>query len=403
MDNQQSDLLEENEPEPDLLHKDAQMQSDLDTQQDDDTNEDTQQLQHVVVRRPAVRKGITSWSLRTKIQAGGLLVLVLISALGLVFWYANRSVGVVTYRVNGMQTVSQDVGGGGVVFPNQQFDLSYPAAERVLDVMVKAGDSVNLNQPLVRLDTSQMDLQVSEASNDVSTAQQYLNSVSSSGNAVAVAQAQQALQMAQSRYNALISQESSPTFHDGILVSPMHGVITAVNINPGEIFAPGTVLVTVMDLSSVVVHAQLPLEDLNLVHVGLPAVVTPSAVSNLSVSGKVVSVIPTADPQTDTFEAWIALPKQQAILPGMSAFVRVQSPLQAYAVPRITVLNPDLESTVFVVRNGHAVLQQVQVISRSADIFYILGDVHPGDLLVVRPLDTLHNAQPVHVQSVDRG
>lgn len=393
MDNHQSGLLEENE----------EMRSEIDTQRDD--AEDTQLLQRVVIKRPPVRKRVASWSLRTKMQAGGLLVLVLVSMLGVAFWYMNRSVSVVTYRVNGIQTVSQDVGGGGVVFPRQQFDLSYPAAERVLDVMVKAGDPVNPNQPLVKLDTSQMDIQVSQAANDVSTAQQYLNSISATGNSVTVAQAQQALQMAQSRYNALISQESSPTFHDGVLTSPMQGVVTAVNIDPGETFAPGTVLMTVMDLSSIVVHAKLPLENLNQVRVGLPAIVTPSAVSSISVKGNVVSVIPTADPQTDTFEVWIALPEQRAILPGMSAFVRVQAPIRAYAVPRITVLNPDLESVVFVVRKGRAVLSPVQVLGRSANMVYIQSlsnQVHPGDLLVVRPLDMLRNGQPVHVQSVVR-
>ena len=393
MDNQQSGLLEENEG----------IRSEIDTQRND--AEDTQLLPRIVIKSSPVRKRAASWSLRAKMQAAGLLVLVLISILGVAFWYMNRSVSVVTYRVNGIQTVSQDIGGGGVVFPHQQFDLSYPAAERVLNVMVKAGDPVKLNQPLVKLDTSQMDIQVSQAANDVSTAQQYLNSVSASGNAVTIAQAQQALQMAQSRYNALISQESSPTFHDGVMTSPMQGVVTAVNIDPGEIFAPGTVLLTVMDLSSVVVHAKLPLENLNQVHVGLPAIVTPSAVSSMSVEGKVASVIPTADPQTDTFEVWIALPQQQAILPGMSAFVRVQAPIRAYAVPRIAVLNPDLESVVFVVRHGRAVLCPVQVLGRSTNMVYIqslANSIQPGDLLVVRPLATLHNGQPVHVQSVVR-
>lgn len=394
MDNQQSGLLQENE----------QLESRFDTlREDDDTEEidDTQLLQSVAVKKLTTRQRILSWSLRTKLKAAGLLVLVLASVLGLVLLYENLPVSAVAYRVGDMQTVSQDIGGGGIVFPRQQFDLSYPAAERVLSVMVKAGDHVNPNQPLVKIDTSQMDLQVNQAANAVSSAQQYLNSVSASGNPVTIAQAQQSLQTASSRYNALVSQLSSPTFHDGLLVSPLHGVVTAVNINSGETFAPGTVLVTVMDQSSVVVHAKLPLENLGQVKVGLPAVVTPSAISGLSLNGKVVSVIPTADPQTDTFEVWVELTGQQAILSGMSAFVRVQAPVQAYVVPHITVLNPDRESAIFVVHNGRAMMRQVQVIGRSADMVYIQGNVNPGDLLVVRPLDTLHDGQAVNVKSID--
>ena len=116
MDNQQSGLLQENE----------QLESRFDTlREDDDTEEidDTQLLQSVAVKKLTTRQRILSWSLRTKLKAAGLLVLVLASVLGLVLLYENLPVSAVAYRVGDMQTVSQDIGGGGIVFPRQQFDL----------------------------------------------------------------------------------------------------------------------------------------------------------------------------------------------------------------------------------------------------------------------------------------
>jgi RND family efflux transporter MFP subunit len=338
---------------------------------------------------------------KLKIMAGVMAGLLIASAVLVVIWYTHLPLACAVYQLKDKQQVSQDIGGGGLVFPHQQFDLSYPATGRVMALMVKAGDSVKPNQPLLQLDPSQIDVAINQAANAVSIAQSYLNSISATGNQVEIAQAQQTLQMAQSRYNALASQTSSSTFRDGLLLSPLKGVVSNVNINAGEIFTAGTVLLTIVDVSTVVVHARIPLANLGLVHVGLPALVTPSALPNLSINGVVTSIIPQADPQTDTFEVDITISRpQQQILSGMSTFVRIQVPVAAYVVPRLAVLNPDHASVIFVVRNNHAYLQYVQVIGRSIDGMYIGGGLKPGDEIVIRPLDRLWNGQAVTVKQV---
>src|SRR5438105_15299975 len=91
----------------------------------------------------------------------------------------------------------------------------------------------------------------------------------------------------------------------------MRGVVTAVNINPNEVFAPNTILLTIMDQSTVIVYAKIPLSNLGQVHLGLPAVVTPSALPDASFQGTVISVIAQADPQTDTFEAQVKVHNPQ--------------------------------------------------------------------------------------------
>jgi RND family efflux transporter MFP subunit len=338
---------------------------------------------------------------RLKVMAAIMAILLMASVAVLVIWYRHLPVACAVYQLQSQQQVNQDIGGGGLVFPHQQFDLSYPATGRVQALMVKAGDQVVPNQPLLKLDPSQIDAAVSQASSAVSIAQNYLNSISATGNQVQIAQAQQSLQMAQDRYNALVSQNSSSTFHDGLLLSPLKGIVSNVNVSAGETFTAGTVLLTVVDMSSVVVHARIPLANLSQVHVGLPALVTPSALPGVSINGVVTSILPQADPQTDTFEADITISQpQQQILSGMSAFVRIQVPIEAYVVPRLVVLNPDRESVVFVVRNGHAYLQYVQVIGRSVNDFYITGDLMPGNEVVMNPLYSLSDGQAVTVKQV---
>jgi RND family efflux transporter MFP subunit len=331
-------------------------------------------------------------------------ILGLIVLLGGTFYYIWKLVGppdVTLYRVSTGQ-VTLYVGGGGVVFPLQQLNISYPSAERVLAVLVKPGDAVSPNQSLVRLDPSQLNAQIQLAANDVAAAQSFLNSVSAAGNSLQIAQAQQALSLAKNRYNALIGQASSLTLHNGNLISPIKGIVTSVNINPGEVFAANTVLLTVMDESVVIVHAKVPLSDLKQVQLGQSATVSPSALPTLHARGTVSAVIPVADPQTDTFEVWVEVVNTDgSLLPGMSAFVNLQDTSQAFIIPRLAVLNPDQDSAVFVVRNNHAYLQRVHIIGRSVDSIYIDAGIAASDEVVLVGLDSLQNGQQVNVTGIE--
>ncbi len=335
-----------------------------------------------------------------------LLVVLLFGALVYTFWYVFLAIQPVTaYQVDKKQNVSQYIGGGGLAYAHQQLDMSFPVAERVIDVMVKAGDHVKQDQPLIKFDPTQLNAQVTQASNDMAAAQSYLYTVSNDSpyNPITVAQAQQAFEVAKNHYNALVARASSPTLNSGNLISPVNGVVTTVNINPGAVFDANSILLTVMDLSIVTVHAKVSLANLQQVKIGSPAQVTPSALPNLNLQGKIVSIIPQADPQTDTFEVWVDVPNsQQLLLPGMSAFVRIQGQQAAFVVPRIAVLNPDRESTVFIVRNNHVYMQSVHVAGNAPNVFLIDNGLSALDKVVLMPLDKLHDGQAIYLTKVQQ-
>ncbi|HCI81934.1 MAG TPA: hypothetical protein DHW02_19845, partial [Ktedonobacter sp.] len=311
--------------------------------------------------------------------------------------------GVTLYNV-GTQNVSQYVGGGGIIYPQQQLDISYPVPERVVSVDVKPGDTVKLNQAIIGLDPAQLNAQIKEASDEVNAAQAYLNSVTAGGNSVAIAQAQEQYNLAQSRYNSLVAQADSPLLHNGNLIAPLAGVITAVNINPGEVFAANTPLITIMDESTVIVRVNIPLTSLGQVRIGQTAQVTPSALSTVNVNGTVISIIPQADPQTDTFQVWVAVKNPNGtLLPGMSAFVRIQnaSARSMIAVPRMAVLDPVHEALVFVVRNAHAYLVHVHIAARTLDMLYVDSGLQGGAQVVLVGQYRLRDGQAVHVARVE--
>ncbi len=332
----------------------------------------------------------------------GIFVLLLAVMSGVVFYIVQNERDVTLFQVGTQQHVQQYVGGGGIAYPRQQFDLSYAYAERVVSVMVKAGDHVTANQPLIALDPTQLNAQINQAANDVAAARSYLNSVAGAINPVTVAAAQQQLQVAENHYNSLVAQASSDTLKNGNLVSPLTGTVTAVNINPGEVFAANTILVTIMDQSTITIRAKIPLSNLSQVKIGMPAVVTPSALSNVNIQGTVSSIIQKADPLTDTVEVWVEVKNsQQSLLPGMSAFVRIQGQVNAFAVPRLGVLNPDHNSVVFIERGNKVFQQTVHVVSRSADFVYIDQGLTAGDKIVLNPLDKMHDGQQITVSKTE--
>lgn len=309
---------------------------------------------------------------------------------------------VTAFRVGQRKVVSQYIGGGGIIYPRQQVTVSYPAPLHIVDVLVKAGDHVKQGQPLIKLDADQVNAQINQAQDDVNAAQSYLNTVSGSGNSVAIAGANHTLEQAQSKLKAIQAQTSS-ILDDDQLVSPIQGVVTNLNATPGLQFRANATMLTVIDQSSVIMRAKIPLENLNQVQLGMKALVTPSALPDHTFNGAVSAITPQADAQTDTFEVDIQVVNtQQMLLGGMSAFVRIQGQVNAFVVPRLAVLNPDHESSVFEIHNGHAYIKAVHVVGRSTNDVYVDDGLTGNDLIVLLPIQRIRQGQEVNVVSTKR-
>jgi len=332
-------------------------------------------------------------------------IVLLLGALGGYYLWkkANATSDVTLYQVNS-QNVVQDIGGSGIAYAKTEVDLSYPLIEKITDVYVHTGDHVKANQVLLQIDATQTQAQIEELENEAAQALAYLQSVENGpgANSVSIAQAQQAYNIAKGKYDSLVSQFSSVSLAKGQIVSPINGVVTAVNANEGDIATPYSPIITVMDESTILVHAEIPLSNLGQVTVGESAIVTPSAIPNLNLNGTVTNIIQQANAQTETFEVWVSIPNPNgSLLPGMTAFVHIQKPLHAYVVPRLAVLNPDRDSVVFIVRGQHAYLQHVHIIGRSYNSIYIDSGISTGQQVVLVGSYALDNGQAVHVAKVE--
>jgi RND family efflux transporter MFP subunit len=222
------------------------------------------------------------------------------------------------------------------------------------------------------------------------------------GNAVIIDQAQQQYATAQSRYAALRAEVDSPALHQGDIISAMSGTVTAINVFPGQVFGANKVMLTIFDESSIIIRVKIPLTSYGQIHSNQLARVTPSALPSVTFTGIVMSIILNADPQTNTFEVWINVVNTTGnLLPGMSAFVSIQGTVRSLVVPWLAVLNPDRDSIVFVVQQGHAHIRHVQITDYSGDTVLIGSGLAANDTVVLVGLDSLQDNQQVNVTSIE--
>jgi Cu(I)/Ag(I) efflux system membrane fusion protein len=138
------------------------------------------------------------------------------------------------------------------------------------------------------------------------------------------------------------------------------------------------------------------------VHVGQHVSVSPSALPDVTEQGTVNQIIPQADPQTDTFDTWVAVVnKDRKLVPGMSAFVHIETSGQALVLPRLAVLDSETDPKVFVAgKDQRAHLRYVHVVGRSTQSIFVNSGLAAGDRVVLLGLDGLQDGQIIRVTKI---
>jgi len=136
------------------------------------------------------------------------------------------------------------------------------------------------------------------------------------------------------------------------VIAPASGLILARNVEVGQIVSPGSgALFRLAEGGQMEMQAQLAQQDLALIHVGMPAQVTPVG-SDTSVTGSVWQVAPVIDPQSRLGLVRVAVPYTNAMRPGGYAEARISAgDTAAPVLPQSAVLSDENGNYVYVV-NG---------------------------------------------------
>jgi RND family efflux transporter MFP subunit len=180
------------------------------------------------------------------------------------------------------------------------------------------------------------------------------------------------------------------------ILAPFGGIVVERLMTPGERVDEGTMVVRLTDQENLEVIARAPLEYFRFVRQG--QLLDLRAESGQAV-GLVRTVVAVGDENTHQFEIRLDLDGQ---LFPVGQTLRVSIPTsevrEALTVPRdALVLRPEGQSVFVIDSDNQARQVQVTVGVGQGDRIEILGDVEPGDKVVIRGNERLQPGQAVSV------
>ncbi len=274
-------------------------------------------------------------------------------------------------------------------------NISPATPNRIKSINVEVGDRVRKGQVLVELDKSNIDqlrINLEQIEREYNRAVQLLQI--GAGTQQAVDQLKAQLDAAKSQYDNLLENT--------VLRSPITGVVTARNYDPGDMTGSQPVL-TVGQLAPVVkVMINVSENDLATLRQGQPVDVTFDAYTGETFSGKVQRIYPTVDTATRTFEVEVRIANAtEKLKPGMFARVSIDlGTQQNVVVPDRAVVKQTGSGNKYVyVLNGNTVsYKRVELGQRLDNAYELLSGIEDGDTVVITGQTRLADGVKVEVK-----
>jgi membrane fusion protein, multidrug efflux system len=262
------------------------------------------------------------------------------------------TVSTIAAKVTSWQPTMTAVGSLAAV---QGVDVASQAAGLVSAIPVHSGTAVEENAVLVQLniepDKAQLasleaaaDLSRKTLSRDTQLLSQRVASQSAVDSDAADLKSKTALAAQQA---ALIAQKT--------IRAPFSGDVGIVQVNLGQYITPGTMVVTLQDLSAMNVDFLVPQDKIAALAPGLPVTVTLDSLPGETFPGKITVITPKIDVNTRnlTVRATVANPSKR-LIPGMfvRATVAVGAPKQLMTLPLTAITYNSYGATAFIVTPG---------------------------------------------------
>lgn len=184
------------------------------------------------------------------------------------------------------------------------------------------------------------------------------------------------------------------------LVSPLNGVVTARNYDPGDV-AMQLPILTIESMNPVKVTLNVSERFYSQVKIGMPVEVQADALGDEVFEGKISLIYPTIDPVSHTFTVEVSVPNNnQKLRPGMFSRVKInfgtndRPLLSDLAVLKQVGSN---DRYVFVEENGKAKYTIVQLGARIDDKYEIISGLNAGDKVIIHGNTNLIDGSEVEV------
>jgi RND family efflux transporter MFP subunit len=368
---------------------------------------------------------------------------VVLGFVGVVFLRAKTpAVELATAKPAGEGRAAALLNASGYVTPRRRATVAAKITARVVEMLADEGMIVQAGQVLARLDDSDAGkrLAAARAGLDVARANVPVLEVNLA-NAERELRRQedlekdgvasvQALDLARTTRDGLKAQLGAA--HEGVLQgqanvamaeqdvenctvrAPFAGIVVSKDAQPGEMVSPvsagsgytRTGIATIVDMDSLEIEVDVSESYIARVTPQQKVVATLDAYPDWQIPARVRTVIPTADRQKATVKVRISFEAlDPRILPDMGVKVaflgeerRSDQPRVQALVPREAVREIQGKQVVFAYRDGALERRAVSVGSARGSDLEIIAGLSPGDQVVVRGPEGLHDGERVKVK-----
>ncbi|WP_411816089.1 efflux RND transporter periplasmic adaptor subunit [Hyphococcus sp. DH-69] len=179
--------------------------------------------------------------------------------------------------------------------------------------------------------------------------------------------------------------------------APFSGRVVSQETQIGEFATPGTELIRLVDTHHLEVTARAP--------IGLTQNIRPGATIRVAngvetLEGKVRTIVPVGDERSRMLEIRLELPAETSWYIGSAVRVHLPSaiPQRVTAVPRdALILRADRISVFVVGEDNLAKRVDVELGTAEGEFIEVMGDLEPGQNVVIRGGERLREGQPVTI------
>jgi RND family efflux transporter MFP subunit len=275
----------------------------------------------------------------------------------------------------------------------------------VQQIFVTQGQHVSIGDPLLKLSTTaSSNLNLQNAKIAVDFAKKELDRLEKSraqylATNADVQTAKQNLAKSEAVLNNLLQQQVNET--GNILKSNCNCNIVAINVQPGQVVAPATTLLTYANTNQVQIRLGIEYDDISKVHAGQTVIITPIYNSSQSYTGSINNITDQIDPKTGLIDVIVPLGNVSGLIPGsmVEGKIFLESEKNMLAVPRSAVLYENNNPYLFIDINGKAVKRWVNTGETNKDFIAILNGINANDYVVTIGNYELTDGMPLRVEA----
>ncbi len=269
----------------------------------------------------------------------------------------------------------------------------------IAKIFVKAGDKVNEGSVLAQLESTVYTKSLEE----LQSARDFANTLYLKQKSLWDQKIGTEIQFLQAKNNLESIDRKMATVRQQLemtrIKSPINGTVDAMDLKPGQSFAPGMPGLRVVNFSKLKVQAEVAEAYISKVQKGDPVEVyfpdqESTVHANITYAGKVI------DPVNRTFRVEVNLTdKEVSLHPNQVAIVRIADykSEQAIVLPLAVVQNTPEGSYLFIAEGGKAKKQLVKTGLNYAGKLEILEGLKAGDLVITSGYQDLVDGQKINL------